>query len=203
VGLSNPALFSTRLSAGALGYDVAIAGTLAAGEISTATGPRLVLYFGTGGTEDTPVTTQNAFYAIDAGTGAILASFLAECSGGTCAKFYGGVAVNGNQLIVSQGIDLSGLGLCAPSAGEISILNAQTLAEEFSIPVGSKIVAPVFVQRGQFYTVNVRGELVTSAYAGESGTGSGAPSTGSGVGQPENGSTGTVPFDIVSWRQVQ
>jgi hypothetical protein len=149
------------------------------------------------------VTTQNGFFAVDAGTGEILGSFLADCVSGSCAKFYGGVAVNGNQLIVSQGIDLSGLGLCAPSAGEISILNAQTLAEEFSVPVGSKIVAPVFVQRGQFYTVNLRGELVTSQYAGVSGSGSGTtppPATG---GQPENGSTGSVPFDIVSWRQVQ
>lgn len=203
VGLSKPALFSTRATSGALGYDVAIAGTVAAGEISTATGKRLVLFFGTGGTEDTPATTQNAFYAVAADDGEIVGSFLGECSGGVCSKFYGGVAVNGNQLIVSQGIDLSGLGLCAPSAGEISILNAQTLAEEFSVPVGSKIVAPVFVQNGELYTVNLQGELVTTQYTGETGTGSGAPGAEPGIGQPENGTTGDVPFDIVSWRQVQ
>src|SRR5215470_12661032 len=61
VGLAHKALFSTRVTPNGLGEDRAISGTLTAATDFT---NRLVLYFGTGGTEDTPAGAQNAFYAV-------------------------------------------------------------------------------------------------------------------------------------------
>jgi type IV pilus assembly protein PilY1 len=197
VGLTHAALFTTKDTPGALGEERAIAGTLAAAEDPL--DHELVLYFGTGGTEETSNSAQNAFYAVHAATGEIRNQFLPSAG----VKFYGGIAVNDGQIILSSGSDLSGLGLCAPTAGEIVALDQVSFSSLFSIPVGSKIVSPVFVQRGEFYTVNLQGELVTSQYTG--------PATAYGASPPppdtppdadEPGEM-TDPFLVLSWRQTQ
>src|SRR5262249_33161064 len=84
------ALFSTRLSTGALAADRAIAGTIAA---RTDSSTRMVLFFGTGGIESVPATSANAFFAIYADTGDIRSRVLGTCNNGNCEKFYGGVVV--------------------------------------------------------------------------------------------------------------
>jgi hypothetical protein len=200
VGLSAPALFSTDETAGALGEERAIAGTIAAAPDAT---NRLALYFGTGGTEETPASAQNMFFAVYADTGEVRSTIVPPVG----TKYYGGVAYNDGQLIFSDGTDLSGLGLCAPTAGDVVAVDANTFAPLFSIPVGSKIMAPIYIQNGEFYTINLRGELVTSPYVppvGGGGGGGGPPPPG----MPP-GSTGTdwhgstdQPFNVISWRQV-
>ena len=217
VGLPHRALFSTRVTPGGLGVDRAISGTLTAATDFT---NRMVLYFGTGGSEDTPAAAQNAFYAVYADTGAIRSKL--DGSNGVAAgvKFYGGVVYESGQLVFTSGQDLSGLGLCAPSAGQIVAIDANTFTEQFSITTSSKIVAPVFAQNGEIYTVTLTGSLLASQYTGSfmgggdttggvgffSGGGSGGGSSGGGGGSGGGGSgpltTVSTPFKVISWRQV-
>ncbi len=186
VGLAQAPLFSTLVTPGALGADRAIAGAIAAAPDSS---KRLVLYFGTGGTEDTPSNVQNAFFAVYADTGAVRSKILPAVG----VKYYGGVAYNDGQLVLSTGADLAGLGLCAPTAGEILAIDAETFTQQFAIPVGSKMMAPVYVARGEFYAMNIEGQLVTSPYT--------PPTDGGGNSSSGNGQVAR-PFTIVSWRQI-
>ena len=106
---------------------------------------------------------------------------------------------NAGQLIFSTGDDLSGLGLCAPSAGQIVAIDANTFAQQFVVPTTSKIMAPLFARNGQFYTVTLKGEIVTSAYTGENnGTGL-ANNSGS---QLAHVGGVSQAFNMVGWRQV-
>jgi hypothetical protein len=203
VGLGHNALFSTLVTTNSLGAERAIAGTLAAAPDGSG---RLVLFFGTGGTDATPNDVQNEFYAVYADTGEIR-SKLGNAEGVAVGeKFYGGVVYNEGQLIFSSGSDLSGLGLCSPSAGEIVAIDANTFAIQFTIPVSSKIVAPLFARNGEIYTVTLRGEVVTTPYTGEpssgggggGGSGGGTPGGGSGLG----GGQTTDAFTVLGWRQV-
>jgi Tfp pilus tip-associated adhesin PilY1 len=191
------ALFTTLDTPGALGEQRAIAGTLAAAEDPL--DRKLVLYFGTGGTEETANTLQNAFYAVEADTGAIRNTYLPSAG----VKFYGGIAINEGQIILSSGTDLSGLGLCAPTAGEILAIDQVSFSLLFSIPVGAKIVAPVFVQRGEFYTVNMKGELVTSQYTGPATVFGSTPPPPDTPPAPDEEGKFTEPFVIQSWRQLE
>jgi outer membrane protein assembly factor BamB len=199
VGLGPDALFSTRESTGALGEERAIAGTIAVAEDPL--DRKLIVYFGTGGTEETPGSAQNAFFAVVVETGAIRHKLL-PASG---VKFYGGIAVNDGQIILSSGSDLSGLGLCAPTAGEIVAVDQASFDSLFTVGLGSKIVAPVFVQNGEYYTVNLQGDLVTSQYTGApTAYGSSPPPAGSTPGDPGGDQPGSFsqPFTVLSWNQV-
>ncbi len=201
-GLTHKALFSTLSTSGALGADRAIASTIAAAEDST---NRLVLYFGTGGTEDTANNVQNAFYGVYADTGAIRSKLDASTGLALGVKFYGGVVYNDGQLIFTDGQDLSGLGLCSPSAGKVVAIDANTFAQQFTVSTSSKIVAPVFSQTGEIYTVTLKGEVLASAYNSTSGTTStGTSSSGSGGSGGSSGSSdyaASETFTIVSWTQ--
>ena len=224
VGLTHRALFSTRVTVGGLGEDRAISGTLTAATDFT---NRLVLYFGTGGTEDTPAAAQNAFYAVYADSGDIRSKL--DGSNGIAAgvKFYGGVVFESGQIVFTSGQDLSGLGLCAPSAGKIVAIDANTFDLQFEQETNSKIVAPVFAQNGEIYTVTLTGNIYASAFmgsgggvaAGGGGGGGGAAMGGGGGGGAGGGSGGaggggggggsgsglsneTKPFNIIAWRQV-
>jgi VCBS repeat protein len=204
VGLTPRALFSTRLTAGGLGQDRAIAGQMAAASDGTG---RLVLYFGTGGTDDTPAGAQNAFYAVYADTGEIRSTLGPDQGIVAGLKFYGGVVYNDGQLLFSTGQDLSAVGLCAPSAGNVMAIDANTFTQQFQTATGSKMNAPMFVQNGEIYTVTLSGQLVTSTVSSSGSGGSGGGSGGSG--SSGSGATGglgqgqaTQPWTIMTWRRV-
>ncbi len=197
VGLAVPALFSTDVTPGALGEERAIAGTIAAAEDQSG---RTALYFGTGGTEETPNSAQNMFFAVYADTGEVRSTIIPAPG----VKYYGGVAFNDGQLVFSDGTDLSGLGLCAPTAGEVVAVDANTFAVLFTIPIGSKIMAPIYIQNGEFYTINMRGELVTSPYVPPAGGGGPPPPPPPGMPPGSSGGGTTVleqPFTLLQWRQ--
>ncbi|MBI4510321.1 MAG: VCBS repeat-containing protein [Deltaproteobacteria bacterium] len=211
VGLSKRALFSTRVTPGALGVDRAIGGTLAVGEDRS---KKLVIFFGTGGTEESPNGVQNAFYSVDVATGGILDKLDSEDGITPGMKFYGGVVYNSDdrQLILTVGEDSAGSGLCDPTSGKVMAINADTFREQFTIELTSKMMGPLFVRDGQFYTVTMGGDLVTSAYGGSGGGGSGGGSGGAGGtggtggtggSGGSGGSVGTaqVPFSIIGWKQ--
>ncbi len=206
VGLGMPALFSTRLTTGGLGEDRAIAGTLTAATDAT---NRLTLYFGTGGTEDTPPNVQNAFYGVYADTGAIRSALDGSSGIAIGVKFYGGVVYNNGQLVFTSGQDLSGLGLCAPTAGTVVAIDANTFAVQFETVATSKIVAPIYAQQGEIYTVTITGQLMASQYVpppggtGGSGGGGGGGGGGGSGGVGGDKGTFTTPFQVLGWRQIQ
>ena len=181
-----------------LGGERVIAGTIAAADDLSG---RLTLYFGTGGTDETVAVQSNAFYAVHADNGEVR-NELTELDGESFdgAKFYGGVVYNDGQIIFSTGKDLSGVGLCAPTEGQIFAVDAHTFALLWHITTDAKIVAPVFATGGTFYTTNMKGEVVASAYVGQTsgGGGGGGPTPGSG-GEVE----GADGFDIMGWRQIE
>jgi hypothetical protein len=183
VGLPNLALFSTALTPGALGVERAIAGSIASGVDDA---QKTVLYFGTGGTEETPTTAQNDFYAVFLGTGAIRNKLSDNTTVAAGVKFYGGVVYNSGQLIFTNGQDLTGTGLCSASAGQIVAIDANSFQSQFTIATASKIVAPLFVQNGELYTVTLTGQLAMSAYTG----GVQAALTGGGGGGGGSGNNG-------------
>jgi Tfp pilus tip-associated adhesin PilY1 len=189
VGLTQKALFSTKSTSGALGEERAISGSIASG---TDASGRLALYFGTGGTDDSPNGVQNEFYAVYLDTGELRGKIGAAQGIAVGRKFYGGVIFNAGQLIFTTGQDLSGTGLCSPSAGTIVAVDANTFASEFSTDTTSKIVAPLFVQNGEVYTVTMTGSLMMSAYTGSSATSSSGGSGGGGgtSGKTNNGNGG-------------
>ncbi len=191
VGLAHSALFATSQTE--LGAERPIAGTIA---IAPDPGGRLILYFGTGGTEGSANDVQNALYAVFADTGEVSLALDEEAEGiAEGMKFYGGIAFNDGQLLVTTGQDLSGLGLCAPSAGQILSIDAYTFAADAApVDTGSKIMGPIFVRSGQVYAVTVEGKLQMPEEAG-------GPD-GLGEGSGGGGSTPT-PFSILGWHQVQ
>jgi hypothetical protein len=198
VGLGVPALFSTRLTAGALGEDRAIAGTLTA--VTDATN-KLVLYFGTGGTEDTPDTVQNGFYAVYADTGTIRSKLDFGTGILIGVKFYGGVVYNSGQLVLTNGRDFGQHGLCSSTAGNVVALDANTFALQFSTPTTSKIVAPVFARNGEIYTVTLTGQLVASTYQGGTASPSTSTSTGPYSQEAQEWGHSDTPMKTAGWRQ--
>ncbi len=197
LGTGKNALFSTKLTSGALGFDRAVAGSIGIGEDLS---NRVVLFFGTGGTDDTLDTAQNEFYAVYADIGAIRNKFTPVAG----VKFFGGVSVLNAQVIFSTGKNLTGTGLCATTAGAIQFRNLNTLVLEGEIATASKIVAPMYTTGTQIYTVTVKGTIVTSEYKPPGTTSGGASGGGgpdAGVGDADGGSSGSG-MSVLGWRQV-
>ena len=110
-GVQMYALFSTTDSTGSLGEESPIAGTLGA-QVESGTS-RMVLFFGTGGVEDHPVSEENHFYGIYADDGSIRAKLVGECEDDRCEKFYGGVVVTQEQVLFTRTVDPEvGTGSC-------------------------------------------------------------------------------------------
>lgn len=188
-GLPHKAFFTT-LTAPPISGARAIAGTIAAAEDST---QRLVLYFATGGTPETPGLAQNAVFAINANDGAIRKTYVPAPG----VKYYGGVSYNAGQVVFAGSVD--GTGSCDTDAS-ITILDALTFAVVTEIPLYSRIASPVYVQNGVVYTATLEGNVVsTTPPTGGSGGGGGG-STGGGLGG--GGEINTTPMTILSWRLV-
>lgn len=206
VGLAaGQALFSTRLTSGTVeGADRPITGGMAVAEDGNG---NLVVYFGSGGLDDTtkaPDTAQYAFYGIYAKDGTIKAKYVPAPG----VKFFGGVALTESQLIVntSQITGSGTLGLCTPSAGSILVFNKDTATTTFQsqfaiTSVGGtalgRLVSPIFVTGGSFYTATADGKIVTSQPGTGAATGTGGGGSGGSGSGVVNGS-----MSIKGWRQV-
>jgi hypothetical protein len=168
----------------------------------------LVLYFGTGTADSMDPTEQNAFYAVHSASGAIRSVLDQRTAIPAGIKFTGGVAINDGQIVLGTGRDLASEGLCTPAGGQIIAVDAETFAVQLSIPTAAKILSPIFVRDGQYYTTDYKGRLQTSSYTGMSALrpdGS-APSstsgTGSGASDNQTAATSTDrPSQVVSWAQ--
>ena len=125
-------------------------------------------------------------------------------------KFYGGVVFNNGQLVFTQGQDLSGLGLCAASAGIVVAIDANTFELQFETVATSKIVAPMYAQQGEIYTVTITGQLMASQFVGTPPAGAAAGAVaadraaGAGAAGRRAGAAARAdaPFMVMGWRQL-
>lgn len=178
-------LFSTGA---AIGAERGIGGNIAAAPDMTG---RLVLFFGTGGTPDTP-PGQDALFAVYADTGAVRSTFLAPPGTRIFSVVY-----NAGQLIVATGSDLGG--------GAILILDANTFAVQLEIPTAARVVGSVYAEKGEIYAVTERGQVLASAYTGGGGPPPPPPPPGGGGGPgvpPPGEPAGSSSLRVLSWRQL-
>ncbi len=196
VGLSPKALFSTKSTSGALGAERPI-GAL---NVATDATGRLVVYFGTGGTDDSPAGVQNGFYAVYADTGLIRNKLDGSNGIAVGVNFYGGVLQQNGQIIFTDGSYLTGAtGLCSSTAGNIVAVDANTLVTQFTDSTTSKIEGPVFASGGEAYAVTLTGTVTTTAYTNnQTIAASGATGGVGAVQEPAN----FTAFAILGWRQV-
>jgi len=161
-GKTQYALFSTATTAGALGQQRAIAGTIAA---RTDASTRMVLFFGTGGIESVSSTTANAFYGIYADTGVIRSKVAGTCKNGVCEKFYGGVIVTPTQVIFTKTFDAAiGTNSCDSGSSTVSAveLNPGTgtnFTSDFNLAVSSAIMGGLYGDAGAVYFATIAGDV--------------------------------------------
>lgn len=202
------AVFSTDASDCGLGVERPIHGTL--GARSDASG-RFTLFFGTGGSEDYDPTLPNAFYAVYANTGEVrgcaegtpeLGRIEGRCTSGVCEKFYGGVVVTSDQLIVTRSIDPPiGTGTCEFGESEVTGLNIGSLDVEFSVATAGATVSSLYGDAGAVYFSTISGEIVRIGDPGAANAGEGSVGgTGSGSG---GGSAPRESLDVLGWRVIQ
>jgi hypothetical protein len=162
-GATRYALFSTQSTAGALGEQRPIVGTIGARTDATTD---MVLFFGTGGLDSYDPTRVNEFYAVYAKSGAIRNKLTGTCTNGRCEKFYGGVVVTPESVIVQRTIDpVIGAGTCDFGTSRIQsyALNAP-YARQFDVDQigGAPIRAatgPLYGDAGALYFATVSGEI--------------------------------------------
>jgi Tfp pilus tip-associated adhesin PilY1 len=212
-GVKQMALFSTATTAGALGAQSPIAGTMAVR--SDTTSDRIVLFFGTGGLESHPVTETNEFYAVYADTGAIRSKLTGVCSNNTCEKFYGGVVVTSTQVILTRTKDpVVGTATCDLGSSVVQgmALTADTngdFIEDFSQTLGSAVMGALYGDTGALYFATLSGDISrigtpTYADAGDRSADpnadvyAGGSGSGAGTGQPGIADRLT----LMGWRQV-
>lgn len=205
------ALFSTRSTAGALGADRAIAGTIAA---RTDSSTRMVLFFGTGGIESVPATAANAFFAIYADTGAIRSRVLGACNSGICEKFYGGVIVTPQQVLFSRTFDPAiGSNACDTGSSTISGVELDpgtgtNFTSDFDLAVSSAVMGGLFGDAGAIYFATLAGDVArvgTPRTATPGGDTAAGRAQGMGVGDQATGGqqVGTTSgFTLMGWRVV-
>lgn len=201
------ALFSTRLTSGALGSDSPIAGTIAARPDSST---RLMLFFGTGGVESWDASKTNNFYAVYADTGEIRSKYTSACAGGRCEKFYGGAVVTTEQVIFTSTIDPAvGTGVCdrGTSAVRGFRLNADpsgNFVTDFANPISSAVMGAMYGDAGAIYFATLSGDVVRVGTP-RSPTAGGDTASGSGGGMG-SGDGGSVlvgdAMSLMGWRQV-
>jgi hypothetical protein len=190
------ALFSVATSAGALGEERPISGTVGIRPDDTG---RVTAFFGTGGTETMDPTKPNAFYGIYVDTGEIRDSIMGTCNGTTllCEKFYGGVVVTADQVLITRATDPPiATSSCDDGSAEIIGLDIADLSQEFSVLSGSSIISALFGDNGAMYAASLSGEVIRV----------GTPTVTDAGGTPAGGGpTPPTPSDKVrrrSWRQI-
>jgi hypothetical protein len=189
-----------------LGEQRPIVGTIGVRPDSTT---RVVLYFGTGGVESYDPSERNQLYAVYADTGELRSVLEGSCNGsGRCEKFYGGVVVSAEQVVVTRSYDPEvGTGLCDTGSSTIQglALDADTSGNfitQFNQLLGATLMAPLFGHAGAIYSAGLDGTLVRigaprAAAAGEdSAAGQGQGTTG------EGGTGASGDLQVLGWRHV-
>jgi hypothetical protein len=194
------ALFSSRLTDGALGGDRPITGTI--GSRADVSG-RVVLFFGTGGMESLDPALRNEFYAIYADSGVIREKIIGECSNNSCEKFYGGVVVSSDQVLLTRATDPPiGTDTCDLGGSQLSGVDIDDLSTVLTVNTASATVSSLFGHAGAVYFTTLSGDLVRvgTPVASEAGGESGGNGNGNGDG---NGSEHiSNALGILGWRQV-
>ena len=204
-GTTNPAgqpveaLFSTRYTSGAVGGERPIAGTI--GTRSDATG-RVVLFFGTGGLESYDPAQRNEFYAVYADTGAIRNKLTGDCVDGSCEKFYGGVVVSTDQVLLTRATDPPiGTQTCELGSSEVTGVDLDDLSLELAVTTGSASVSALYGHAGAVYFTTLAGDIVRvgTPVASEAGGESGGDDDDGGG---DGGGPTSNALGILGWRQV-
>jgi hypothetical protein len=209
-GVNRFALFSTQSTATALGQQRPIAGVIGARSDATTD---MVLFFGTGGIDSYDVTKTNEFYAVYAKNGTIRNKLTGSCkvvSGSTiCEKFYGGVVITPDQVILQRTYDpIIGASSCDFGATKIqsyALSNFSTVIFDLSQIAGQALAAvsgPLYGDAGALYFATVSGEVkrVGTPRAPVAGADSTA-GTDTGMGATEIVG-GNAPFVLMGWRVV-
>jgi Tfp pilus tip-associated adhesin PilY1 len=189
-GLAYPALFSTASTSGALGVARPIAGGIAA-TIDTA--GKLVIFFGTGGSPDSPAGVVNEFYAVYAETGQIKAK-----TTGAVGEVFGGAAVSdGSQLVIISRFPSDLTNLCGSQQSRVTTTNGEgqngLLVSTGSLVIDGQLTGTPFIDNGELYALSSDGTIRASDFRGAAGVGTNAGySSGSGSSQP---------ILIQSWQQ--
>lgn len=187
------ALFSTVATPAALGESRPITGTIGARPDQSG---RMILFFGTGGMESYDPSKRNEFYAVYADTGEIRDKIIGECSGGRCEKFYGGVVVTPEQVILTRAIDPPvGTATCDLGSSRVEGYQLNTLVADFSVDIGSATVSPLFGHGGAVYLTTLGGGVIRV----------GTPASPEAGGEePEESNPGTTEeLTVMGWRQVE
>jgi hypothetical protein len=205
------ALFSTATTTNALGQQAPIGGTLAARSDESS---RVVLFFGTGGIESYDPTQPNEFYAVFADTGEIRSKKAGDCQGGYCEKFYGGVVVTSEQVIITRTFDPKvGTGTCDPGSSRLEAFDLDADASgdfvtDFVTAVASSVMGSLFGDRGAVYFATLGGDVVRvgSPEAANAGDDTAAGYQG-GIPIGPGGAPGSLegsnqPMTLLGWRQI-
>ncbi len=204
-GATRVALFSTQLTSGALGQQRPIAGTMGARTDATTD---MVLFFGTGGLDSYDPTKQNEMYAVYAKNGAIRNKVTGSCTNGRCEKFYGGVVVTPESVIVQRTVDpVIGAGSCDFGSSRVqSFALDAPYGEQFDVDqiAGSTIKAssgPLYGDGGALYFATISGEIkrIGAPRATTAGADS-AAGLAQGNGTPET--TTSSGMVLMGWRVV-
>lgn len=210
-GVPQTALFSTALSPGALGAPSPITGTLAVRADETT---RVAVFFGTGGLESHPVTQPNEFYAVYADTGEIRTKMSGACVGNACEKFYGGVVVTPEQVILTRTRDPAvGTGTCDVGSTVVQALQLNEdasgeFATDFSQSLASAVMGALYGDAGALYFATLAGEVsrIGTPRAASAGGDSNASTPPPQFGEGNESGTGTVgnadALSLLGWRQV-
>jgi hypothetical protein len=208
-GVQRSALFSTALTAGALGANEErpIVGTIGARTDATTD---IVLFFGTGGLESQSPSLTNEFYAVYAKNGTIRDKLTSTCSANRCEKFYGGVVVTPETVIIQRSVDpVIGGGSCDFGTSRIQgyTLNSP-FAQQYDITQvnGQAMHAssgPLYGDAGALYFATVSGEIkrIGAARAETAGADS-AGGTLHGMGASTETGYMNMPFSLLGWRVV-
>ena len=210
-GVTQWALFSTATSSGALGAQSPIAGTLAARPDSTL---RMLLFFGTGGLESHPVSERNEFYGVYVDTGQIRSKISGDCVNGVCEKFYGGVVVTPDQVILTKTLDPQiGTSTCDPGRTIVQSVGLEPngtgdFIDDFNVTINSSVMGALYGDAGAVYFATLGGDVSrigtprAANAGGDTAAGSSIPTTGPG-GAGDRGGLGTTdPMILMGWRQI-
>ncbi len=206
------AMFSTLESKCTMGRERPIYGTI--GVRADETG-RVVLFFGTGGSEDADPSQQNAFFAVYADSGEVRGCaegeaerglIKGECEARVCEKFYGGVVVTSDQVLITKSFDPPiGTGTCEFGSSEVASFDLSTLKERFSTATKGATVSSLYGDGGAIYFATLAGEVVRIGKPRAQNAGDDT-ANGTGGGNAESGEPfdpSNAPLNVVGWREMQ
>jgi type IV pilus assembly protein PilY1 len=191
VGRAVVALFSTAATAGAIGGERPIVGTIGARDDSSG---RMVLFFGTGGLASFDPRLGNGFYAVYAEDGVIRHAIVGRCGEGGCEKFYGGVVVSASQVILTRAIDPTvASSSCDSGEATTQVLDLDDFGQELSTTVAAASVSPLHGHAGAVYLTTLGGQVARIGAPV-------VPAPGAGAGGAFGLSLGK-PMEVLGWRR--